>query len=51
MTSDAERGFAWAPKVRQLMGLPRRTLVVVGAVHLCGPGNLEECLGVQFKAV
>jgi uncharacterized protein YbaP (TraB family) len=43
------RNRAWATKVRQLMALPHRTLVVVGALHLCGPGNLEECLGVQFR--
>jgi uncharacterized protein YbaP (TraB family) len=28
-----------------------RTLVVVGALHLCGPGNLIECLGRPVEAV
>ncbi len=45
------RNRAWALQVRQLMTLPRRTLVVVGALHLCGPGNLEESLGVEFRPV
>jgi len=45
------RNREWAPKVRQLMTVPRRTLVVVGAMHLCGPGNLEECLGVTLSPV
>ena len=45
------RNRAWAPKVRQLMAASQRTLVVVGGMHLCGPGNLEECLGVTFTPV
>lgn len=45
------RNRAWAPKVRSLLGTSQRTLVVVGAMHLCGPDNLEECLGVAFRPV
>ena len=47
----ASRNRAWARQLRPMMVLPRRTLVVVGALHLCGPGNLEECLGVSFRPV
>ena len=28
-----------------------RTLIVVGALHLCGPGNLLACLGEPFEPV
>ena len=36
-------------EVQDLLPTPKRTLVVVGALHLCGPGNLEECLGVAWR--
>ena len=36
-------------KLRPLLATTRRTLVVVGALHLCGPGSLEACLGVKFR--
>jgi uncharacterized protein YbaP (TraB family) len=45
------RNRAWAPKIRDLTNGTRRTLVVVGAMHLCGPGNLEECLGVPIAPI
>jgi uncharacterized protein YbaP (TraB family) len=38
------RNHAWAPRVREALETPKRTLVVVGALHLCGPGNLIERL-------
>lgn len=38
------RNHAWAPRVREAPEAPTRTLVVVGALHLCGPGNLIERL-------
>lgn len=38
------RNRVWAARVTELLGRPERTLVVVGALHLCGPGNLIECL-------
>jgi uncharacterized protein YbaP (TraB family) len=38
------RNCAWAPRVRETMDTPKRTLVVVGALHLCGRGNLIERL-------
>ena len=47
----ARRNRAWALKLEPLLATSRRTLVVVGALHLCGPGNLEECLDVEFRQV
>lgn len=38
------RNRAWAPRVRAALDSPQRTLVVVGALHLCGEGNLIERL-------
>ncbi|RDK01264.1 TraB/GumN family protein [Paraburkholderia lacunae] len=38
------RNHAWAERVTAMLGRPERTLVVVGALHLCGPGNLIERL-------
>jgi uncharacterized protein YbaP (TraB family) len=38
------RNRAWAPRVREVLDTRERTLVVVGALHLCGPGNLIERL-------
>jgi uncharacterized protein YbaP (TraB family) len=38
------RNHAWAPRVREALDNPARTLVVVGALHLCGPDNLIERL-------
>lgn len=38
------RNRAWAAHLTALIARPERTLVVVGALHLCGPGNLIECL-------
>ena len=43
------RNRAWATTLRARLATSSKTLVVVGAMHLCGPGNLEECLGVQFR--
>jgi uncharacterized protein YbaP (TraB family) len=47
----ARRNRAWALKLQPLLAASPRTLVVVGALHLCGPGNLEECLGVRFRSL
>ncbi|MGF7132454.1 uncharacterized protein YbaP (TraB family) [Paraburkholderia sp. EB58] len=38
------RNRAWTPRVREALDNPARTLVVVGALHLCGPDNLVERL-------
>ncbi|MFT4064235.1 TraB/GumN family protein [Paraburkholderia sp.] len=38
------RNRAWATRLEDLAATSGRTLVVVGALHLCGPGNLIECL-------
>ena len=45
------RNRAWAARLAQLTGRPERTLVVVGALHLCGPGNLIECLAHPVEEV
>ncbi|HZZ12367.1 MAG TPA: TraB/GumN family protein [Paraburkholderia sp.] len=45
------RNRAWAERVRPLLASPQRTLVIVGALHLCGPGNLLDCLAEPFEAV
>ena len=47
----ARRNRIWGLKLQELLATPQRTLVVVGALHLCGPGNLEECLGVALRSV
>ncbi len=45
------RNRAWAARVKELAGRPERILVVVGALHLCGPGNLIECLAQPVEPV
>lgn len=45
------RNRAWAPHVSALMDNPQRTLVVVGALHLCGADNLIERLGASVEDV
>ena len=45
----ARRNRIWGLKLQELLPTRQRTLVVVGALHLCGPGNLEECLGVALR--
>jgi uncharacterized protein YbaP (TraB family) len=45
------RNRAWAVRLNELLEARERTLVVVGALHLCGPGNLPECLGRPMQAV
>jgi uncharacterized protein len=37
--------------LKELLEPRERTLVVVGALHLCGPGNLIECLAQAVEAV
>lgn len=39
------RNRAWAPVINDALENPERTLIVVGALHLYGQGNLIECLG------
>lgn len=39
------RNLAWAPVINNALGNSERTLIVVGALHLYGQGNLIECLG------
>jgi uncharacterized protein YbaP (TraB family) len=45
------RNLAWAPVVEQMLGAEKRTLVVVGALHLYGPNNLIELLGHAVELV
>jgi uncharacterized protein YbaP (TraB family) len=45
------RNRAWAARMKELFERPERTLVVVGALHLCGPGNLIECLAQPVEVV
>lgn len=45
------RNRAWATRLTQLLARPERTLVVVGALHLCGPGNLIEYLAQPVEPV
>jgi uncharacterized protein len=45
------RNRAWAARVTALAGRPERTLVVVGALHLCGPDNLLDCLARPVEPV
>jgi uncharacterized protein YbaP (TraB family) len=45
------RNRAWAERLKEIRGQRERTLVVVGALHLCGPGNLIECLAQPVEAV
>jgi uncharacterized protein len=40
----ADRNADWVPKIEALIGDGRRYLIVVGALHLAGPGNVIELL-------
>ncbi|RFU46669.1 TraB/GumN family protein [Paraburkholderia sp. DHOC27] len=45
------RNRAWASHVRGLLDSPQRTLVVVGALHLAGPGSLIEAVGHAVEPI
>jgi uncharacterized protein YbaP (TraB family) len=45
------RNRAWAPKLTQLLDSSQRTLVAVGALHLCKPTGVLELLGRESRAV
>ncbi|MFM0218630.1 MULTISPECIES: TraB/GumN family protein [Paraburkholderia] len=45
------RNHMWAARINELLARPERTLVVVGALHLCGPGNLVERLARSVEPV
>lgn len=45
------RNHAWAARLKPWLDARERTLVVVGALHLCGPGNLIDCLARPVQAV
>jgi uncharacterized protein len=46
----ADRNADWAPKIEALIGDGRRYLIVVGALHLAGPGNVIELLAERGHA-
>lgn len=39
------RNRAWVPVLEAVMDTDKRTLIAVGALHFCGPGNVLELLG------
>jgi uncharacterized protein YbaP (TraB family) len=45
------RNRAWAARLTDSLSRPERTLVVVGALHLCGPDNLIDCLARPVEPV
>jgi len=45
------RNRLWAQRVSELLARPERTLVVVGALHLCGSDNLVDCLARPVQPV
>lgn len=48
------RNQDWLPKIEAFIGTERRTLVVVGALHLCGSGGLLQLLderGIQTTPI
>jgi uncharacterized protein len=45
------RNEAWAAQVKARLGSAERTLVVVGALHLCGERSLIDCVGVPIEPV
>lgn len=45
------RNRAWAREIERMLASSRRTLIVVGTLHLCGPGNVEQCLEREFRPV
>jgi len=45
------RNLAWVPPIRQILGSTKRTLIVVGALHLCGPGNLIDLLACNLEQI
>lgn len=45
------RNRAWTEWIQGLLSTPHKTLIVVGALHLVGPGNLLECVGHPFETI
>jgi uncharacterized protein YbaP (TraB family) len=50
-TLVTERNAAWASSLERLLGEGRRYLVVVGALHLVGRGNVIDLLGARGHEV
>jgi uncharacterized protein YbaP (TraB family) len=45
------RNRAWTSVIQEILGTPKRTLIVVGALHLYGANNLVEHLGLEVERV
>ena len=45
------RNREWAPSLAKLIQSPRRTLIAVGALHLCGAGNAIEYSGKDVQLI
>lgn len=43
------RNRAWQEGLSRIVKAPRRTLIAVGALHLAGPGNVMELLGLPVQ--
>lgn len=50
-TLVTERNAAWVPKLERMLTDGQRHLVVVGALHLVGPGNVISLLGARGHRV
>jgi uncharacterized protein YbaP (TraB family) len=46
-----KRNLAWATKLQSLLSTKSRTLICVGALHLCGPGNLIDLVGHKIAPI
>jgi uncharacterized protein YbaP (TraB family) len=44
------RNLAWANKLQELMGCTRKTLVAVGALHLCIPPTAQHLASIELQA-
>jgi uncharacterized protein YbaP (TraB family) len=47
----AGRNTRWVPKILAYLATGRRTLVLIGALHLCGKGNVAELIEQDGHAV
>lgn len=46
-----QRNLMWAQRIRSIAATGTKTLIAVGALHLCGPDNLMDMLGLPYQAV
>jgi len=45
------RNESWADGLGELMNVDRNTLVAIGALHVCLPGNALECAGIDAQMI